>query len=236
MKRAGVGGLSAVCRDAGTSRAATQTDPRALVGVKRHCLLELQWQGGNGKFRHVALSPRGLGWAMGTFGVVVLFVLAVVGAFSVGTNRALAHLSVAGASPGGSNRALAHFDVDTVLRENTELKARQDALRERAFDLAEQLYGRVEQGRRMLGTAGIPGHSRESQCPRPPGRDAGDDAILAWLSEQGTRLESIGNELTADRVEMGVKQASALVPVSGGWATVRGELALYMADMGPARR
>ncbi|MFI5168052.1 MAG: hypothetical protein ACHQQS_15700 [Thermoanaerobaculales bacterium] len=122
MKRAGAGGFSAVCRAAGASRAATRTDPGALVGVKRHVLLELQWQGRGGQFRHVVLYRRGLRRVLGTSGIVVLSALAVIGAFSV-----------------GSNRALAHFSVDTILNENTELKARQDTLRGRAFELARAL-------------------------------------------------------------------------------------------------
>lgn len=156
---------------------------------------------------------------MGTFGIVALFALGVVGAFSVGSNRVLAH-------PG----------VDMVPCENTELKARPDAMRERAFDLAKQLYERVEQGRRMLRMADTPGHAWEGQCPRPPARDAGDEAILAWLSEQGTRLEAIGNELTAGRVEMGMKQASVPAPVGMGTVPMRNAAVLQVADLGSARR
>jgi hypothetical protein len=219
MKRAGAGGFSAVCRAAGASRAATRPDPGARVGEKRRVLLELQWQGKSGKFRHVVLSRGGLQRVLVTSGIVVLSALAVIGAFAVGPNR-----------------ALAHSGVDTIVRDNTELKARQDALRERAFDLAEEVYGRIEQGRRMLRMADSQVHAWEDQCPRPPAPDAGDEAILAWLSEQGTRLEVIGNELTTGRVEMGVKQASAPVPANGRKGPVRDAAVLQMADMGSRGR
>jgi hypothetical protein len=219
MKRAGAGGFSAVCRAAGASRAATRPDPGARVGEKRRVLLELQWQGRGGKFRHVVVSRRGLRQVLGTSAMVALFALAVVGAFSVRSTRAMGHLG-----------------ADTAMRESTELNVRHDALREEAFDLADQLYGRIEQGRRMLRMAGSPVHAWEGQCPRPPARDAGDDAILAWLSEQGTRLEAIGNELTAGRVEIGGKQASAPAPANGRTSPVRDAAVLQMADMGSSRR
>ena len=213
MKCAGVGGFSAVVR------AATRADPGVRVGVKRRVLLELQWQGRGGRFRHLALSPPDVLRALGTFGLVASLALIVVGAYSV-----------------RSSRALAPSRVDTVLREHAELKAQRDALRERAYDLAEQLYWRVEQGRRMVRMADSPGQAWKGQCPRPPARGAGDAAVLDWLSEQGTRLEAIGDELAAGRVEMGVQRASALAPPHAGRPAVRGEPALYVADMGPARR
>jgi hypothetical protein len=219
MKRAGVGRVSAAFRTAGEPPAAARTDPGARASVRRRVLLELQWQGRGGRFRHFVLRRPGLLRALGTVGVVAALALAVVVAL-----------------PAGSKRALAPSDVATVLRENAVLKARHDALRERAFDLAEQLYGRVEQRRRLARLADAPGHTWMGQCPRPPSRDVGDEAILAWLSEQGTRLEAIGNELPASRVEMDVKLASAPAPGHRNTVPVHGSAVLQVADMGPARR
>jgi len=187
--------------------------------VKRRVLLELQWQGTGGRFRHIVLSPPGLLRTLGACGVVAVFALAVVGALFV-----------------VSSRALEQYGVDAVMRENTELKARQDALRERAFDLAEQLYWHFERERRMARLADTAGHAWVAECPRPPARDAGNDAILAWLSEQGTRLEALGNELTPGRVETGAKLASAPATVNESWTTVRAEAALYEGGMEPAGR
>lgn len=141
------------------------------------CSLELQWQGRGGRFHHLAFSPRGLRRALGTFGIVVAI---VVGALSLASSRASAP------GPGG---------IDAVLRENLELKARRDALRERAYDLAEQLYWHAEQELRMAAPADAPSDAWTDRCSRPPGREAGDEAILAWLTDQGVRLEVLGGRL-----------------------------------------
>jgi hypothetical protein len=84
--------------------------------------------------------------------------------------------------------------------------------------------------------AHTPGHAWEGQCPRPPARDVGNEAILVWLSEQGTRLEALGNELRAGRVEIGGKQASVPSPVRRGTVPVRNAAVLQVADMGSATR
>lgn len=219
MACSGVSGFSAVWRAVRAPRAAARTNPSSCAGARRHYLLELQWQGAGGRFRHIAINPPGWLPALGAAGSVVLLglALAAVGAFSAWPSEAVG-------LPG----------VNALARENAELLARQDALRERAFDLAEQLYLRVEKGRRMLWMAGTPGRAWENPCPRPPARDAGDEAILAWLSEQATRLEAVESELMERRAEVGARLASAPVPQDWDWATRRGEPALDVVDVGPA--
>jgi len=199
MKHVAMGWFSAVIRSARVTHAATRTDTGAPSRAGRRSLLELQWRGRGGRFRHLALRPPGSRRVLGTLGIVVLLGLA---------------FGVAGTFSGKSKRPPAQFGVGAILREHAGLKARHDALRERAFDLAEQLYARVEQGRRMVRRASTAGGSWTGQCPRPPARDAEDEAIFTWLAEQGARLEAIGDELTAGRVETGVMQASTLTPVS----------------------
>ncbi len=187
------------------------------MGVKHHSFLELQWQGRGGKFRHLAITSLGARRVLGSVGIVALF--AVVGVFSV-----------------ASGRNPARVGVDTLLRENTELKARQNALRERAFDLADELYARAEQGRRMARLGGTARHAWEGRYPHPPARDAGNEAILAWLSEQGVRLEALGNDLAVGRAEMGVKRASVPAPVSKGPVPVQDAAVLPVVDRGSVRR
>ena len=189
------------------------------MGVKRRVLLELQWRDGSGRFHHLALRPPGLRRVLGTFGVVVLAALAGFGAFSV-----------------GSSRIVAHADVDMLLRESTELRARQEALRARAFDLADELYRHVEQGRTMLWMADAPDHAWAGRCPRPPARNAGDEALFAWLSEQGTRLEALGTELTSGRAEMSAKQASAPASTRMGTVPLPDATAFEAASVESARR
>lgn len=197
MKRAGVGGFVAACRAAGASRGAERTDPDARVAARRNFLLELECQGVGGRFRHIAIDPPGWWPGLGAVAAVALlgFALVAGGAFSVWPSEAMGR-------PG----------VDAIVRENAALRAQQDALRARAFDLAEQLYGRVEQGRWLVSMANAPGHAQGGEYPRPPARGSGDEAILAWLSEQGTLLEALGSELTVDRAEVGLKLASLPAP------------------------
>ena len=217
MKRVGLGGFSAVCRAAEARRDVTPGDPSAPVGVKRRVLLELQWQGRGGRFRHVVVSRPGLRRALGAVGIAALSALAVVAATS-----------------SRSPRAPAPLDVDTLVRENMVLTDQRDALRERAFDLAERLYVRVEQESNMLWSADPPARPLDGPCPRPPAQDAETEALLAWLSEQSARLEALGGEVPADRVEVGVRRAS--VPATGGGGTVAPSHAavLLVADMGSA--
>ena len=221
MKRAGLGWFSAVRRSAGVPRDVTRADSAGLVGVRRRFLLELQWRGRGGKFRHLAVGRPGLRQAAGALGIVALLTLAV---------------GVAGTFSLKSNRPRPHFGAGAILREHTDLKARHDALRERAFDLAEQLYARVEQGRRMVRMAGTTNEALEDWCPRPPARDVGDEAIFVWLSQQGARLEAIGDELTAGRVEPGMKRASVPAPVITETAPTRNTGVVEVADSGSARR
>lgn len=162
--------------------------PPAFVAraAKQRCSLELQWQGRGGRFHHLAFSPRVLRRALGTFGIVVAV---VIGGLSLASSRP--------SVPGG---------FAAVQRENLELKARNDALRERACDLAEQLYWHAEQELQMAGSADATGDERTDMCPRPPGRDASDEAILAWLTEQSVRLEGPGGRLPNGPDEAGERE------------------------------
>ncbi len=216
MKRTGVSRFSVVRRAAGARRASTRTGPDPCVDARPPVFLELQWQGRGGKFRHLALTARDLRRVLGTSGIAALLVFAVVGVRLV-----------------RSDRALGHFAVEPVVRENTELKARHDALRERAFDLAAQLDERIELGRRMLGIAETSPHTWEDQSLRLPAGNAGDEAILIWLSEQEARFEALGNELAARRVETGGKQASVLAPANRA-VPVRGAAMFQVAGLGSA--
>jgi hypothetical protein len=184
--------------------------------VKPRVLLELQWQGRGGRFRHIAITPSGSRRILGTSGVAALFALAVVGVLSLRSDRALSPLG-----------------LDPMVRENRELKARHDALRERAFDLAQRLDERVELGRRMLGMAESTAPTWKDQSLRLPARDAGDDAILVWLSEQEARFEALGNELSARRLAAGGRQAPAPAPTNK--APARGAAMLQVAGLGSAK-
>ncbi|TAM45577.1 MAG: hypothetical protein EPN53_14680 [Acidobacteria bacterium] len=217
MKGAAASRFWVVRHVAGPRRAATPPDPDARAGVRPPVILELQWQGRGGRFRHIVITPVGLRRFVGTAGVVALLALAV-GAAPLVRSSGFPRL----------------FGLDPVVLENTELKARHEALRERAFDAAAQLDERIELGRRMLGMAATPAHAWENQSLRLPARDADDDAILAWISERDARLAAIGNELAAGRVGTGGERASVPAPAYTVPVPVRDATTPLVAGLGPA--
>ncbi len=165
------------------------------------------------------LVVPGAGWVLGAFALVSLIALAVVcGGFAE------------------SNPAPAQHDLDAIQRENVELKARQDDLRERAFDLAEQLCWHAERERWTVRPAVAPGHSQMDRRLVPPRRDAGNEAILAWLSEQGAQLEALENEVSPGYAEAGTGQARLRATVGGETVSERDAAALRAASTAPAAR
>jgi hypothetical protein len=146
-----------------------------------------------------------------------------------GARRMLLALGIAGLvvaavwSLAGLDGLLTRFPVAAARRDNRALREQQEVLREHAFDLAARLAASVDRGRRLARFAGSPALVWDEQHPRPPVRGDGDEAVLAWLSEEGTRLEAIGIELTAVRTETIVQQASARAPLIVGWVVVRVE-------------
>ena len=48
----------------------------------------------------------------------------------------------------------------------------------------------MKRGRQRAWLAGLPDRSWEGPGPSPPAPDAGDDALLDWLSEQSLVLEA----------------------------------------------
>lgn len=146
---------------------------------------------------------------------------------------------VAGWSLAGLDGLVTRFPVDASRHQNRVLRAQQESLRENAFELAGRLAETVERGRRIARLTGAPARTWQGQYPRPPAREAGDEAMAAWLSEEGSRLESIGDELTAGRMDPTltlVKQASTPAPLIVGWVSISGEPARVVADIGGSAR
>jgi hypothetical protein len=143
---------------------------------------------------------------------------------------------VSGGLLAGLDGLLTRFAVGAARRQNVALRAQQEALREQAFDLAVRLLERVDRGRQMAWLVGTPDRAWEGQRLGLPARDAGNEAILGWFSEQGSRLEALGNELAGGRVEIGGRQASVPAQAGRGTAPVRNAALLQVADVGSARR
>jgi len=89
--------------------------------------------------------------------------------------------------------------VAAARSENRAVRALQEALREQAFDLAGRSYEAVERGRWMTRLTHTPGRSGKGESLGLPAKAAGDEALLAWLSEQSVRLDALGNAPAARR-------------------------------------
>lgn len=179
---------------------------------------EVQWHPASGaRIRRLAIMPRGARR--------LVFLLGV-----------LSWTVIAGFLLVGLDGFYTGFAVDSARRQNAALRAQQAILREQAFDLAARLAVDLERGRRMARPAGGPGRARGGLSLVLPASDAGNHAILAWLSEESARLEALGNELAARRVEMGGKQASVPSPVGKGTGPMLSAEVLPRANMGSARR
>ena len=156
------------------------------MGVKDDALWEVQWHpAGGGKFRRLVLTRRGLRrtfWAL----AAVLFVVLVIMA----------------ALPLGLKGVLTSFTVDAARRENRALGVRGETLREQAYGLASQVRELVQRGRRVAWVVGAPPQVWEGTCPIPPPREAGDEAAIGWLAEQVTRMDALGEELSALRATL----------------------------------
>ena len=189
------------------------------MGVNHRTLWELQWHPASGaRIRHLFLTwrdARRLMLALGISGLVVVTGGLLIGLDGLPTRSA----------------------VDAAGRENRALRAQQEVLREQAFDLAGRVFEGAERGRRMARLADTPGRTWEGQgLQHMPARDTGNEAILAWLSELGVRLEALGNALAAGRVEVGGKHAYVPPPVRRGTVLVRNAAALRVPGMGSGSR
>ncbi len=154
------------------------------MGVKGDALWEVQWHpGGSGRIRRLVLTRRGLRRAVGALAVALVVVLAVVAAL-----------------PLGLRGFLTSFTVEAAQRENRDLRAKGDALREEENRLAAALRGRVQRGRRVAWVLGVPSEVWRSPCTPPPRAGAGDTAVDRWLVEQGERLDVLGESLASPRV------------------------------------
>jgi hypothetical protein len=139
-------------------------------------------------------------------------------------------------SVGGVAGLLTHSALDSTRSQNKALRAQQEILREQAFDLAWRLFEDAGRGRRMARLTDAPGHAFQDWWPHPPARDAGDDALVAWLSEQGLRLEALGTQLAASRVGTGPTRAPSQASRTGISPTTGRTPATLVADSGSDAR
>jgi hypothetical protein len=215
MISTGVGRLSVGRHAADATRATTATGHGGQGGVKRRAVVELQWLDRGGRFRHVVFRAPRFRRLLATVGIVTVLGLVVGGGLVL-----------------VSQRFPALDRIDAILCENRTMRERQEALREQAFDLAEQLYWHVEQQHGTARLADSPGRTREDECPRPPARDASNEAILDWLSEHGALLEALAREPVAGRSQTDGRQASDQATATRGTAPAADGARLQVARMG----
>lgn len=180
------------------------------MGVNDRIRWELQWHPASGaRIRRLVFTWSGvrrLMLALGSAGMAV----------------------VTGGLLAGLDGPPARSAFEAAMRQNSDLWAQEEALREQAFDLAQRVSAAVNRGRRMARSADTRGRAWERQVLPMPTRNADNEVVRAWLSERGMLLEALGNELTTGRLETGVTQASLPVPLNS-------VTALQVADLGSAR-
>ena len=151
------------------------------MGLSGDALWEIQWHPANGgRFRRLVLTRRGLRRAGVTLALVLLVVLVIVAAL-----------------PLGLRGFLTSFTVNAAQRENRALRLQGESQREKAHELAGRLHERVQRARRIAWVVGAEPQAWEVSCPAPPPRGAEDEAIFRWLGEQGARLDTLGEVLSA---------------------------------------
>jgi len=215
MISTGVGRLSVGRHAADATRATTTTGHGGQGGVKRRAVVELQWLDRGGRFRHVVFRAPRFRRLLATVGIVTVLGLVVGGGLVL-----------------VSQRSPALDRIDAILCANRTLRERQVALREQAFDLAEQLYWHLEQQHRTAKLADSPGYVWAENCPSPPARDASNEAILGWLSEHGVWLEALASEPLAGRNQTGGRQASDQATTDRGTTPAAAGGGLQIASMG----
>lgn len=194
----------------------TGTDPIAGIIARRRVLVELQWQGRGGRFRHIVLRPTGLRRPLRAVGIVSVCAFAVVAA-----------------SFAGPRRSPTPHDLGALVRENIELRTQHDALRERAHILAERLYEAVERQGRMLAMVHPARWADQPAYPLPPARDAEISSILDWLHEQSARLGALDDELPGGRADVPVSLASAPLLSDTGTRPRRADTLLLVSELRP---
>lgn len=126
--------------------------------------------------------------------------------------------------------------VDEARHENLALRAEQEALRNQAFDLAERSIEAVERGERIARLAGASRRDWESETPPLPARDARNEALLHWLSEQQAVLAALDGELASDQAAAGGVRAPVPTPVSAVTLPARDAMMYSTASMKSNRR
>ncbi|MGK2858932.1 MAG: hypothetical protein ACSLFQ_17170 [Thermoanaerobaculia bacterium] len=115
-------------------------------------------------------------------------------------------VAMAGLTLGAFSSYISRRALDSARRENEQLRTRQQALVADAQSLGERATATLEHGRRITRSAGRDRDWLQEQ--RMPSADAGNEAIIAWISARGAQLESLAVELSDFATKPAMKQAS----------------------------
>jgi murein DD-endopeptidase MepM/ murein hydrolase activator NlpD len=153
------------------------------LGVGGGPLWEVQWlPGAGGRVRRLTLTRRSLRNSLIALGAATLLLLAVMGVI-----------------PLGLRGLLQRFTVSSARQENQMLKVDGERLREQALTMARRLNTISQRGRRLAWALGVPASAADAPVGRPPGQDAPDAELLAWLSAGVERVARVGAALAAAR-------------------------------------
>lgn len=139
---------------------------------------ELQFlPGSGGRVRRLVVTRRGLRGIAAALMALALLVLAILGVLPVGLHG-----------------IFARFTVDTVRRENRQLRSEGESIEERAAAVAAQAHGVLGRARRLAWVVG----ARDGGPPvheDPPAPGAGDAALASWLEARLPEIEALAETL-----------------------------------------
>jgi hypothetical protein len=104
--------------------------------------------------------------------------------------------AIAGVVYNGISEILSWRTLDAARRENEALRARREALRQDAFSLGTRAAEELDRGRQLARFSGLDRGWPASRL-RPPATSASNEAIIAWLSSEGARLEALAVDLSS---------------------------------------
>ncbi|MEW6338904.1 MAG: M23 family metallopeptidase [Acidobacteriota bacterium] len=141
-------------------------------------LWELQYlPGSGGRVRRIVVTRRGLRRIAAALVLAALLILAILGVLPVGLHG-----------------IFARFSVDTVRRENRQLRSEGEIVVERAAAVAAQTDGLLKRAKRLAWVVGARGQAL-SAVEDPPVAGGGDAALASWLEARLPEVDALAETL-----------------------------------------
>ncbi len=149
------------------------------MGLSEQPLWEVQWHpGGGGRVRRAVLTRRGLRRSIAGLIAVGVLVLGLLGILPIGLRG-----------------VFARFTVDAAKKENRALKKDREVALEAALGMAALVRHRLLLARRLAWVAAPAAVLPVGPVAPPPGADAGEAEVSAWLLARLPQLDALAERL-----------------------------------------